>query len=67
MNVAKVSAKVTTMTDDEHDQLTAARRLFWIEFSSLCEKHLSRAPTHLRQVYEMSLGEVTSIYGRKLK
>lgn len=53
------------MTSEEHEKLAKAREEFWIEFSELCNRHIEKAPSHLVAEYVMTLGEVTSIYGRK--
>lgn len=55
------------LTDHELDLLTEIKSDFWREFSALCNKHIRRAPEHLRDHAEMMLGESTSIYGRDTK
>ena len=52
------------MTERELEALTVAGDAFWREFSALCERYIKDAPEHLRDYYEMYLGEKTSIYGR---
>lgn len=54
------------MNDDELIAMVEAGDKFWHEFSALCNRHILAAPEHLRNEYEMYLGEKTSIYGREV-
>lgn len=53
------------MTKEEHIRMVEEGTKFWYEFSALCDRYLALAPEHFRSEWEMHLGELTSIYGRK--
>lgn len=54
------------MTEAELELLSDLKDKFWLEFSDLCNRYIAMAPPHLKAHATMVLGDVTSIYGRKL-
>jgi hypothetical protein len=51
------------MTEEEGILLNEIRNEFYIEFSQLVAKHLSRVPEHLRANLLMQLSDTSSVYG----
>lgn len=53
------------LTEEEHIKICELADEFWLEFSALCNKYMTKAPPHLKAHYEMFLSEKTSFFGRK--